>query len=118
MINTYFAVLVLILIAAGFVGTMLLLAIVLGPKHHTEMKDDPFECGTVGSGNVSQRHSVKFYLVAMTFIVFDLEIVFLYPWAIQLRELGWPGFWVMLPFLVVLTVGLLYEYRRKVLDVI
>ena len=118
MINTYFAVLVLILLSAGFVITMLLLSIILGPKNITEVKDDPFECGTVGSGNVSQRHSVKFYLVAMTFIVFDIEIVFLYPWAIQLKELGWHGFWVMLPFLLVLTVGLLYEYRRKVLDVI
>ncbi len=118
MINTYLPILILIVIAAGFVATMLILAIILGPKNVTEVKDDPFECGTVGSGNVSQRHGVKFYLVAMTFIVFDLEIVFLYPWAIQLKELGWHGFWVMLPFLVILTVGLLYEYRRKVLDVL
>lgn len=118
MINTYFAVLVLILLSSAFVIAMLVLSIILGPKKHTEMKDDPFECGTVGSGNVSQRHSVKFYLVAMTFIVFDLEIVFLYPWAIQIRELGWHGFWVMVPFLIILTVGLLYEYRRKVLDVL
>ena len=117
MIDTYFPVLVIIILAAGFLGTMLFLTSVLGPKKDTKVKDDPFECGTVGTGNVSERHSVKFYLVAMTFIVFDIEIVFLYPWAIQLRELGWAGLYAILPFLSILIIGLLYEYRRKVLDV-
>jgi NADH-quinone oxidoreductase subunit A len=118
MIHSYFPVLVMIVLVAGFVITMLLLSIFLGPSKHTEVKDDPFECGTVATGDVSGRHSVKFYLVAMTFIVFDVEIVFLYPWAITVRDLGWWGFWAAMPFLTVLTVGLIYEWKRGVLDVV
>ena len=118
MIDTYVPILVLMFLAAGFIATMLVLAIVLGPKKYSQVKDEPFECGTVATGNVSGRHSVKFYLVAMTFIVFDIEIVFLFPWAIQMRELGWYGFWAMVPFFTILVVGLLYDYKRKVLEVI
>ena len=117
MINTYFPVLVLIVLVAGFVVTMLLLSVFVGPKRNTEVKDDPFECGTIATGDVSGRHSVKFYLVAMTFIVFDVEIVFLYPWAVNLNEMGFYGFWVMVPFLLILTIGLVYEWKRGVLDI-
>lgn len=116
MLETYVPVLILFVLAAGFVTTMLLLAIILGPKKYSEVKDDPFECGTIGSGSTSQRFGVKFYLVAITFIVFDVEIIFLYPWAIQVGELGWNGFWVMMPFLGILTLGLVYEWRRGILN--
>ncbi len=118
MIDTYFPVLVMFILVGGFAVTMLLLSILLGPKRHSEVKDDPFECGTIATGDVSGRHSVKFYLVAMTFIVFDVEIVFLYPWAITVRELGWWGFWAAMPFILVLTVGLIYEWKKGVLDVV
>lgn len=117
MFDTYFPILVLIILAAGFVITMLLLSIIIGPKRFSEVKDEPFECGTIATGDVSGRHSVKFYLLAMTFIVFDVEIVFLYPWAIQVKELGWYGFFAAIPFLLILTLGLVYEWRRGVLDV-
>jgi NADH-quinone oxidoreductase subunit A len=116
MLNTFFPVLVLLILAGGFVTTMLLLSVVLGPKSYSEMKDDPFECGTIGTGNPSDRMSVRFYLVAITFIVFDLEIIFLYPWAVKLVQFGWYGLWVMLPFLFILIVGLAYEWRRGVLN--
>ncbi|MCB0325035.1 MAG: NADH-quinone oxidoreductase subunit A [Bdellovibrionales bacterium] len=118
MMTTYFPVLVLMILVGGFAVTMILLSIGLGPKVYSEVKDDPFECGTVATGDVSGRHSVKFYLVAMTFIVFDVEIVFLYPWAINVRELGWWGFWAAMPFLAILTIGLIYEWKRGVLDVV
>lgn len=104
-------------LAAGFAITMLAASILIGPKRYSEMKDDPFECGTVATGDVSGRHSVKFYLVAMTFIVFDVEIVFLYPWAINLTELGSYALWAMLPSFSILTLGLVYEWKRGVLDV-
>ena len=116
MLDTYFPVLVLMFLAAGFVITMLLLSIFLGQKKHSEVKDDPFECGTVGSGNPNDRMSVKFYLVAMIFILFDIEIIFMYPWAVQIRELGWLGFWAMMSFLTVLVIGLAYIWKRGVLD--
>ena len=104
-------------LAAGFVIHALLMAILIGPSKPSEVKDEPFECGTVATGDVSGRHSVKFYLVAMTFIVFDVEIVFLYPWAVNLKEYGWYAFWAVMPFLTVLSIGLLYEWKRGVLDV-
>ena len=116
MINTYFPVLVLIVLAAGFVTTMLLLSIFLGPKKDSEVKDDPFECGTVGSGNASDRMNVKFYLVAMIFILFDIEIIFLFPYATQALNLGWPAFYAVCSFVMVLSVGLLYIWKRGVLD--
>ena len=116
MLNTYFPVLVIIILAAGFAVTMLTLSAVLGPRRDSEMKDDPFECGTVATGTANERFSVKFYLVAMIFILFDIEIVFLYPWALQAQTLGWAGFYAMLSFIAVLSIGLAYVWRRGLLD--
>ena len=118
MIDSYIPVLIMMFLVAGFLVTMLLMSIFIGPQRRTEVKEDPFECGTIGTGDVSGRHSVKFYLVAMTFIVFDVEIVFLYPWAVNLKELGWYGFWAVIPFLAILTVGLVYEWKKGVLDAV
>ncbi len=96
---------------------MLFLSSVLGPKNKTATKQLPFECGSVSVGDVrQQRFNVRFYLVAMLFVVFDIEIMFLYPWAVALQELGWYGFNVMLIFVLVLIVGLIYEWKRGVLD--
>ena len=114
--NSYFPILVLFILAGGFVATMLGLAIVLGPKRHSPVKDEPFECGTIATGDAEQRMSVKFYLVAMIFILFDIEIVFMYPWAVKAIALGWTGFWVMMSFLFVVTLGLVYVWKRGVLD--
>lgn len=116
MTDPYLAILLLVILSAGFVITMLCLSIFLGPKRASEVKDEPFECGTIGTGDPRERMSVKFYLVAMTFILFDIEIVFLYPWAVNVVDLGWYGFWAVAPFLLILTVGLIYEYKRGVLD--
>lgn len=117
MIDTYIPVLAIILMASGMIVSILILSICLGPKRHSEVKDQPFECGTVGSGTLGGRHSVKFYLIAMTFIVFDVEIVFLYPWAITVKELGWTSFLAALPFIAILSIGLLYEWRKGLLDI-
>ncbi len=116
MTNNYIPLLVLTILASGFLVTMLLASIFLGPRRDSAMKDDPFECGTVATGTANERFSVKFYLVAMIFILFDIEIVFLYPWAVQALTLGWPGFYAMLSFIFVLTIGLVYVWRRGVLD--
>ena len=116
MLTSYFPILVLMVLASGFLVTMLLLSMAFGPHRDTEVKDDPFECGTIGTGTPKDRFSVKFYLVAMIFILFDIEIVFLYPWALQAVHLGWYGFYAMLSFVFVLTVGLLYVWRRGVLE--
>ncbi|HMO18149.1 MAG TPA: NADH-quinone oxidoreductase subunit A [Oligoflexia bacterium] len=117
MLDTYFPLLVLMILVAGFLVTMLGLAAILGPKRHSPVKDDPFECGTIATGDVSGRHTVKFYLIAMTFIVFDVEVVFLYPWAMSLREIGAPALYAALPFIFILALGLAYEWKKGVLDV-
>ena len=116
MINTYIPVLVMMVLAAGFVITMLTLSIVFGPKRETAVKVDPFECGTVATGAANERFSVKFYHVAMIFILFDMEIVFLYPYVLQAQQLGVQGFIAVLSFLLVLTLGLVDVWRRGLLD--
>lgn len=116
MMNTYFPILLTILFAAGFVASMLVLSVLIGPKKVTKIKMDPFECGTVGTGRANERFSVKFYLVAILFIIFDIEIAFMYPWAINLVDLSWFGFWVMQSFVLVLAVGLAYAWRKGALD--
>jgi NADH-quinone oxidoreductase subunit A len=115
--NAYLGVLALSVLCAGFLITMLFLASFLGPKERTRTKQLPFECGSVSVGAVSeQRFNVRFYLVAMLFILFDIEVIFMYPWALVLPELGWKAYAMMLSFMLVLLVGLVYVWRRGVLD--
>ncbi|MCO6429891.1 MAG: NADH-quinone oxidoreductase subunit A [Deltaproteobacteria bacterium] len=117
MIDPYISLVSLMVVVAGFIITMLVLAHALGPKNKTVTKQLPFECGSVSVGSVrDQRFNVKFYLVAMLFILFDIEIIFMYPWALVLEELGRPALWAMLSFIGVLVVGLVYVWRKGVLD--
>jgi NADH-quinone oxidoreductase subunit A len=87
----------------------------LGPKRPTEEKLSTYESGMEPVKTARERFSVKFYLVAMLFIVFDIEIVFMYPWAVQFRQLGWFGFVEMMVFIGILLVGLLYIFRKGAL---
>jgi NADH-quinone oxidoreductase subunit A len=87
----------------------------LGPKHPTEEKLSTYESGMEPVKTARERFSVKFYLVAMLFIVFDIEIVFMYPWGVQFRQLGWSGFVEMLVFIAILLVGLVYVIRKGAL---
>jgi|688.fasta_scaffold1488553_1 NADH-quinone oxidoreductase subunit A len=116
-ISPYLGILLLVVVAAGFLVTMLGLATWLGPKHKTRTKQLPFECGSVSVGDASDhRFSVRFYLVAMLFILFDIEVIFLYPWAMVLLELGWAAYVEMLLFMLVVVLGLVYVWRRGILD--
>lgn len=116
-LNPYLGLVILFVVVAGFLITMLVLASVLGPKNKTKTKQLPFECGSVSVGSVQdQRFNVRFYLVAMLFILFDIEVIFMYPWAVNLKALGWPGFVAMVSFIIVLTIGLIYVWRKGVLD--
>jgi NADH-quinone oxidoreductase subunit A len=101
-----------LVVAAGMLGIHRL----LGPRRVFDEKLDPFECGEKQIVSPSQRFSVKFYLVAMLFVLFDLEAVFFYPWGALFSELGWFGFWAMGVFAVPLVVGLLYEWRKGALE--
>ena len=102
-----------ILAALGFCGLFTLLAVAVGPKATNPEKLKPFECGSEPIGTPRGKYSVKFYQVAILFLVFDIEAAFLYPWAIQYRTATLFGFIEMLVFLAVLVVALLYVWRKK-----
>ncbi len=103
-------------VVAVMVAAMVTLSTLLGPKRHRAAKQDIFECGSRPVGSSRQRFSVKFYLVALLFLLFDIEAVFLFPWAVLYRELGLFGLIEMAVFLAMLGAGLVYVYRRGALD--
>src|SRR5437763_11825851 len=100
----WLSILIMIALGAGFALASVILSGLLGPKKPTPEKLAPYECGMPPVGDARERQSVKFYLVAMIFLLFDIEVAFLYPGAMPLRELGWPGFTrVVLSMLLLLT---------------
>src|ERR671931_2216294 len=107
----WLSILIMIALGAGFALISVLLSNVLGPRKPTPEKAAPYECGMPPVGDARERQSVKFYLVAMIFLLFDIEIAFLYPWAIALRALGWFGFIQIVTFFIILVVGYVYVWR-------
>jgi NADH-quinone oxidoreductase subunit A len=95
---------------------MLVVSALLGERHHQRSTDRPYESGIPATGTARIRMNAPFYLVAMLFVIFDLEVAFLFAWAIAFRELGWAGFAGALSFLVVLGIALFYEWREGALD--
>jgi NADH-quinone oxidoreductase subunit A len=116
MVYPYLSLGVLFLFAGVIVLSFLLVARLLGPKQSSPVKDEPFESGNPPRGDARIRFPIQFYLVAMLFLIFDIEVVFLYPWAILLRELGMQGLAVMGVFLFLLTVGFVYEWKKGAMD--
>jgi NADH-quinone oxidoreductase subunit A len=117
MIATYVPMFLTILVATGLAATLWGLATFLGRhKKPTPEKMLPFECGSESSGGRHLKLSVKFYLTAILFVVFDIEAVFVYPWAIQFRTLGWLGLAEMVSFLAVVVVALVYVWRKGALE--
>jgi NADH-quinone oxidoreductase subunit A len=112
----YLPFLIHVLIAFGLAGAIVVLSQLIGRHHYTRAKFQPYECGMPPIGDARERFSVKFYMVAMLFILFDVEAVFLYPWAILLRELKMFGFWEMLVYISIILVGLWYIWKKGVLD--
>src|SRR6266498_952131 len=110
------SILIMTALGAGFALISVLLSSVLGPRKPSPEKSAPYECGMPPVGDARERHSVKFYLVAMIFLLFDIEVAFLYPWAVALRSLGWSGFVQILTFFLILLVGYTYVWRKGVLD--
>lgn len=104
------------LIVLSLVGAMLGISYVLGQRHKERATDEPYEGGILSSGSARIRFSSQFYLVAMLFVIFDVETIFLFSWAIAFRELGWYGYLGMLVFLILLVVVLIYEWRAGALD--
>jgi NADH-quinone oxidoreductase subunit A len=120
MLREYLPILLQIIVAAGFAFSALIVSLILGKTgRRTPTKDSAYECGMVPQGEGQPRFSVKFYLVAMLFILFDLEIVFMYPWAVVYKEMIVQStviFWSMLSFITILMVGYAYALKKGALD--
>src|ERR687895_1586784 len=112
----WLGILLMIALGVGFSAVMIGLSMLVGPRNPTPEKLAPYECGMPAVGDARERQSVKFYLVAMIFLLFDIEVAFLYPWAMALRDLGWTGFIQIVTFFPILLVGYVYVWRKGVLD--
>jgi NADH:ubiquinone oxidoreductase subunit 3 (subunit A) len=116
MAESYLPILILMLFAIGIAGAMILLSAVLGPRLRTRRKLDTYESGMPLLDASRKRVSIQFFLIAMVFILFDVEITFLYPWALVFRSGGVPLFLEMIVFLVVLGVGYVYLWKNRAFD--
>jgi NADH-quinone oxidoreductase subunit A len=109
-------ILIMIGLAVGFSGGNMLLSQFIGPRKPSPEKEAPYECGMPAVGDARERQSVKFYLVAMVFLLFDIEVAFLYPWAVASRDLGKTGFWQIVTFFALLVTGYIYVWRKGAFD--
>jgi NADH-quinone oxidoreductase subunit A len=112
----FLPILIMIGLGIGFAGGNVVLSQFLGPSNPSPEKSAPYECGMPPVGDARERQSVKFYLVAMIFLLFDIEVAFLYPWAIALRDLGMVGFWQIVTFFGLLVTGYIYVWRKGAFD--
>src|SRR5215472_17543718 len=112
----YFPVLVQIVVAAGVAAALVTISMLLGKRGRSPVKDTPYESGMAPVGSARERFSVKFYLVGMIFILFDIEAVFLYPWAVVYRQLKLFGFFEMATFVALILVGFFYIWKKGALE--
>ncbi len=115
-LNQYIPVILMIAAAAGVAAAMTALAEILGPKVVFREKMEPFECGENQIVSPKLRFSVRFYLIAMLFVIFDIEAVFLFPWSVVFQSLGMFGFIEMMVFIFLLAVGLVYVWKKGALE--
>ena len=117
MIQEYLPVLLQIIVAIGFAASALLISVLLGKSgRRTPAKDTAYECGMIPQGEAQPRFSVKFYLVAMLFLLFDIEAVFLFPWAVVYRDLKLFGFFEMMLFIATVFAGYIYVWKKGALE--
>jgi len=112
----YFPILMQLLLAVGFVVMTIIGSSFLGPKRSSKNKDKTFECGIESVGNARVPFSVKYFLVAILFVLFDVEVIFLYPWAVNFRDMGFEGLAKMGIFMLLLVVGFFYVMKKKGLE--
>ena len=112
----YLPIVIFLAIAAALGVGFILAAAVLAPSSPDTEKNSAYECGFAAFDDARMKFDVRYYLVAILFILFDLEIAFLFPWAVALREIGPAGFWAMMIFLLILVVGFVYEWKKGALD--
>ena len=115
-LKDYLSIIIFLFIALGLSVGFIVLNFLFSPKNPDPEKLSAYECGFEAFGDSRMEFDVRFYLVAILFIIFDLEIAFLFPWAISLGNLGPLGFWSMMIFLLILTIGFIYEWKKGALD--
>ncbi len=115
-LEPYLPVILFILIGVAVGVAPQVLGFLLGPRKPDQAKNSPYECGFEAFEDARMKFDVRYYLVAILFILFDLEIAFLFPWAVSLKEIGPTGFWAMMIFLGILVVGFAYEWKKGALD--
>ncbi|MBA3683221.1 MAG: NADH-quinone oxidoreductase subunit A [Bacteroidetes bacterium] len=111
----YLPIVLMFLVAIGFVITTMVATHLLGPKRKTKIKLDSFECGIEAQGNARLPFSIKYFLVAILFVLFDIEVIFMYPWAVNFKELGMLGVIEVFSFIALLLVGFYYMLSKKAL---
>ena len=116
LMHGWLPILIMIGLGAGFGALNIGLSYLVSPRKPTPEKLAPYECGMPPVGDARERHPVKFYLVAMIFLLFDIEVAFLYPFAMALRDLRWAGFIQLVVFFAILLTGYIYVWRKGVLD--
>jgi NADH-quinone oxidoreductase subunit A len=116
MLAEYTGVLVILVVGMVIAAAMLGIHLLLGPRRRFAEKQEPFECGETQIVSPRRRYAVKFYMVAILFVVFDVEAIFFYPWGAVFQELGWFGFGAMFVFTIPLAIGLIYEWMKGGLD--
>lgn len=116
MLANYLPILLFIMVGLGVGAIAISAGKILGPDKPSEAKLSPYECGFEAFEDSRMKFDVRYYLVAILFIIFDLEIAFLFPWAIVLDEIGIFGFWAMMLFLTILVVGFIYEWKKGALE--
>lgn len=116
MLENYLPILVFLIIGVAFGIVPIALGYLLGPSRPDKAKLSPYECGFEAFEDSRMKFDVRFYLVAILFIIFDLEIAFLFPWAVTLKDTGVFGFWAMVVFLGILVIGFIYEWKKGALE--
>ena len=116
MLENYLPILIFLVVGLGLGVVLFILGYFLGPNRPDSEKQSPYECGFEAFEDARMKFDVRYYLVAILFIIFDLEIAFFFPWAVALRDVGMVGFWAMMVFLGVLVIGFIYEWRKGALD--
>ncbi len=113
---SFIPILIQFVFVAGFISFMIAVSHYVGPKRHSKNKDANFECGIKQYGNARIPFSVKYFLVAILFVLFDVEVIFLYPWAVNFRDFGVDGLWKMAMFMGLLLVGFFYVLKKGALE--
>lgn len=115
-LQNYLSILIFIIMSACLAFVLIIIPFIINKSNPDKEKLSTYECGFESFGNAKKKFDIRFYLVSILFIIFDLEIAFLFPWAVMLKEIGLIGFWSMIAFIITLTIGFVYEWKKGALE--